>query len=479
MLRTVMLLALVLMPLCACAQEKEKGAKYNVLFLMCDDLNVDLGCYGHPIVKSPHIDALAKESVTFDHAYCQYPLCSPSRTSMLTGKRPDETRVYDLQLHFRKVLPDVVTLPQYFMGKGYTVSRIGKLYHYGVPGQIGTDGLDDPESWQSKFNPIGRDKADESQVFSFEPGKYGGTLSWLAAEGDDSEQTDGIAAAYACEWLEKHRDEPFFLGCGFYRPHTPFVSPKKYFEMYPKEDLVLPKVPEGHDSRVPKFAVANRKKYEAELTDEDRLNVLQAYYASISFADAQVGIVLNKLKELGLWDKTIVVLTSDHGYHMGEHHLWQKMSVFEKSARVPLLIHHPAFAKDQHAENSIVELLDLYPTLVDGCGYELPAGLSGTSLVPALRDPTKSAKNYAITRVNRGNNAQGFSLRTPQYRYTEWRTKDGIERELYDHSRDHDEYANLANEPTQKGVMDALSLQMNAILERQTIPPETLKKPKG
>ena len=444
--------------------------KYNVLFLICDDLNTDLGCYGNAMVKSPHFDSFAKESLLFENAYCQYPLCNPSRTSFLTGLRPDETTVWDNAVQFRSVVPDHVTMRQYFIEKGYSVARIGKLYHYGVPAQIGTDGLDDPASWQEKFNPIGRDKADEANVFSFEPGKYGGTLSWLAADGTDAEQTDGIAAAYACEWLQKHKQGPFFLACGFYRPHTPYVAPKKYFDMYPASSIKLPDVPEGHDSRIPQAAVANRKKYEADMTDEDKRNTIQAYYASISFVDAQIGIVLDKLKELGLWDNTIVVLTSDHGYHMGEHNLWQKMSLFEKSARVPLVIHDPSGAKGERAENSIVELLDLYPTLVDACGYQIPKNISGTSLVPILKDPSSAMKQYAATMVRRGKNTTGYSLRTPRYRYMEWQTPKGIQSELYDRSNDSAEYVNLADDPDQKLVIEALSHQLHEVLDKQKLP---------
>ena len=244
--------------LLACVSVFAAETRKNVLLLVSDDCGTRMGTYGGPAL-TPNIDALAREGVRFDRAYCQYALCNPSRTSFLTGLRPDTTGVYDNAKEFRKVIPDMVTLPQMFKNNGYTVGRIGKLYHYGVPKEIGTNGLDDPQSWEQVWNPRGRDCDDEDKIFSIGvgagtsadkakgkqgqvlvgTGNYGGTLSWLAAEGTDAEQTDGKIAAQAVSFLREKRAKPFFLAVGFFRPHTPHVPPKKYFESYPKDKVDL------------------------------------------------------------------------------------------------------------------------------------------------------------------------------------------------------------------------------------------------
>ncbi|MDW8221738.1 MAG: sulfatase [Gemmatales bacterium] len=422
--------------------------RYNVLFVMADDLNNALGCYGHPLVRSPNVDRLAKIGVVFERAYCQFPLCNPSRASLLTGKRPDTTKVLDNTVHFRKHHPEVVTLPQLFRKHGYWVGRVGKIFHYGVPTQIGTDGLDDKPSWDQVVNPIGRDKHEESKIFSLVPGQFGGVLSWLAAEGTDEEQTDGIGATEAIKLLEKNHDRPFFLAVGFYRPHTPFVAPRKYFDLYPLEKISLPYVPADHRKKGPAPAFASARPEQDRMTEELRKQAIQAYFASISFMDAQLGRLLDALERFGVRERTIIVFTSDHGYHLGEHGLWQKMSLFENSARVPLIVAVPKAKGNGQRCMRTVELLDLYPTLAELCGFSIPGHVEGRSLCALLNDPQAKWDKTAYTQVTRGNGGtnMGRSVRTERYRYTEWNEgKGGVQ--LFDYEKDPAELTNFAGRP--------------------------------
>ncbi len=456
-----LLCLLMLFTLVTCPAQAKK---LNVLFVVSDDLNTDLGCYGHPMVQSPQLDQLAAKGVRFNAAYCQYPLCSPSRASFLTGRRPNANGVLrnprdgGISPHFRQYIPNTVTLPELFKRNGYFVARVGKLYHYGVPRNIGTGGLDDARSWDQTINPRGRDKEEEAKIFSLRKGQFGGTLSWLAADGTDEEQTDGIGATEAIELLDRRKDQPFFLAVGFYRPHTPYVAPKKYFARYPLESIRLPQIPENFRAQLPAPALASAKNEEAQMTDRQRQEAIQAYYASTAFMDAQLGRLLNALDRLGLRENTVVVFCSDHGYHLGDHGLWKKKSLFERSARVPLLIHAPGMAGNGKVANAPVELIDLYPTLAELCGLKTPAYLDGTSLVPVLHNPAQQVKPAAYSQVNR-RDFVGVSLRTPRWRYTEW---DGGNKglELYDHQNDPQEYNNLADNSDYAKVLDELKLLM-------------------
>jgi len=424
-------------------------AKPNVLFIAVDDMNNDLGCYGHPLVKSPNIDRLAKRGVRFDRAYCQFPLCSPSRSSLMTGLRPGTTRVFNLQYHFRTGLPDVVTLSQLFGQHGYYHARVGKIYHYGNPGQIGTSGLDDPKSWQEVINPAGLDKtALEPDILNYTPKRgLGSAMSILSdANNADTDHTDGKVATEAIKLLERHADEPFFLAVGFYKPHTPYVAPMKYFDLYPLEKMQLPKEPVEHLAHIPKPALASVQPWPLfGVTTNQARECKQAYYATISFVDAQIGRVLDALDRLKLRDNTIVVFWSDHGYHLGEHGLWMKQSCFEESARVPLIIAAPGQKARGKVSPRIVELLDLYPTLADLAGLPAPKNLEGVSLRPLLNDPKAKWARPAFTQVQRGG-FPGYSVRTERWRYTEW--DDGAKGvELYDHDKDSRELKNLATNP--------------------------------
>ncbi|HZI54316.1 MAG TPA: sulfatase [Chitinophagaceae bacterium] len=424
--------------------------KYNVLLIMADDLNNDMECYGNPLVKTPNLSRLANRSTRFDRAYNQFPLCSPSRVSMLTGYRPDVTGVFDLQKLFRDNIPGAITLPQLFRNNGWFSARVGKIFHYGVPGGIGTNGQDDSISWNQRVNPIGRDKAEENKLTILTPGRgLGASLTYLIADGEDEEQTDGIVAKEAIQIMEASKNNPFFLAVGFYRPHCPFVAPKKYFDLYPFDKVSVPKV---------NPAVWNDKPSIAKWTDPlnyglDEIKLreaLRAYYASITFMDAQVGKVLDALEGLKLKDNTIVIFCSDHGYNVGQHGQWMKQSLFENSARVPLIIAFPGVTNGKTSART-VELLDIYPTLAGICGLQPPKDIQGKSLVPLIKNPGEKWDRPAYTQVQRIINRDqpdqkiimGRSVRTERWRYNEWdETRLGVE--LYDHQNDPGEFINLA-----------------------------------
>jgi uncharacterized sulfatase len=363
-----------------------------------------------------------------------------------------------------------VTLPQMFRNNGYFAARVGKIYHYGVPGQIGTSGLDDPPSWDKFVNPKGRDKAEENLLKNLTPKRpLGSALALLKAEGTDEEQTDGMVATETIKLLEENKDKPFFIAAGFYRPHCPFIAPKKYFDLYPLDKIVLPQNPPDHLKNVPDEALWAKPMYWG-LSEAERREAIQAYYASITFMDAQVGRLLDALERLKLADNTIIVFWSDHGYMLTEHGQWMKQNLWEESARVPLLIAAPKAKAKGRASVRTVELLDIYPTLAELCGLTPPADLEGRSLRALLDNPKAQWNKPAYTQVERGGvqfgqavppmtapptqaqRAQqgprfmGRSVRTERWRYTEWdEGRRGVE--LYDLDKDPREYRNLANDP--------------------------------
>jgi choline-sulfatase len=447
----------------AWSSEPQESPRLNVLFLIADDLNNDLGVYGAP-VRSPNIDKLAAKGVRFDRVYTQYPLCSPSRSSLLTGRRPNATGVLTnppvrnpMSPHFREKLPEAVTLPQLFRTNGWFAARVGKLYHYGVPNTIGTGGLDDYPSWDLTINPRGRDREVHDRIFSLRPGQFGGTVSWLADEGADAEHTDGIAAVEAVKLLErfKRNKESFFLAVGFYRPHTPYVAPKRYFDLYPTDRIELPTLAGADRARTPEAAYRSALKEQDTMTDDQRRDAIQAYRASTTFMDAQVGHVLDALDRTGLADSTIVVFTSDHGYHLGDHGLWQKMSLFERSARVPLIIAVPSAKTRGAVARGLAELVDLYPTLAELAGLK-PQAVDGVSLAPMLRDPSAAVKDAAFTQAR-----NGYSVRTDRWRYTEWAVGEQGS-QLYRMDTDPGETTNLANDARHADTVKDLRARLAA-----------------
>lgn len=451
----------------------------NVLFIISDDLNNSLGCYGDSLVKTPQIDRLAQRGVRFDRAYCAFPLCGPSRNSMLTGLYPNSTGIHRNSQIFRQTIPKQLSLPQVFRLHGYFVARIGKLYHYNVPNSIGTNGHDDPGSWEMEINPAGVDRTEEHpKIFTLTPGQFGGTLSWYASPKSDAHHTDALMArdaAWVLERCAQQKERPFFLALGFFRPHTPYVAPKApYFDMYPPQNIPLVSGVQEDQADVPKAALASAKKEQDQMTDELRQQAKQAYFASISFMDTQVGQVLDALDRLDLSRNTIVVFTSDHGYHLGEHGLWQKQSLFEESARVPLLIAAPGISKPGSVAKAPVSHVDLFPTLTRLCSVSAPGELPGQAvqgqdLTPLLQDVQQEGRGWALTQVMRtgaaarrgGGNGTffGYSLRTARWRYTEWdEGKEG--QELYDHQQDPREQTNLAKSPEHSPRLESLSAQL-------------------
>jgi uncharacterized sulfatase len=449
---------LVLLGLAGPAAAQQSPQRPNVLLIMADDLNNDLGTYGHPLVKTPNLDRLASRGVRFDRAYNQYPLCNPSRASLMTGLRPDTVRIYELQTQFRANVPDAVSLPQMFRRNGYYAARVGKIYHYGVPGGIGTSGLDDPPSWDHVVNPKGIDKDEEAVLTNLTPNRgLGSTLSFYASPSKDEEQTDGKVATETIALLEANRNRPFFIAAGFYRPHCPYIAPKQYFDAYPLDRIPVPPVSSADMSRVPQAALFT-KPLNWDIPEDGRRQVIRAYYAAISFMDANVGRLLSALDRLGLTDKTIVIFMSDHGYNLGEHGQWMKQSLFERSARSPLIMAGPGVSAHGKGSPRVVEYLDVYPTLAELAGVSPPSNLEGRSLVPLVKNPDAPWDHPAFTQVRRGGAEKffmGYSVRTERWRYTEW---DGGAQgvELYDETKDPAEARNVADDPANKAVISEL-----------------------
>ncbi|MGZ0708901.1 sulfatase [Coraliomargarita sp. W4R53] len=441
----------------------ERPQQPNVLFLMSDDLNTALSGFGHEQCQTPNLDRLAQEGVKFESMHCQYPLCGPSRSSIMSGLYPYTNNCLGNGGKIRREIPDVVTMSQAFKNQGYYAGRVSKIYHMNIPDEIiaGTAHSDDSDSWDEAFNITALEQNAPGKLTNWSPkDKDSQAFIGVVSTAGDLEHADGMAASKAIEILDEVGDEPFFLAVGFVRPHVPLVAPEKYFDLYDQEDMEIPFFPENDLEDVPEIIRDYKSNEEYGVTPESHKGLLAAYYASVSYMDAQVGRVLDALEANGLKENTIVVFTSDHGYLLGHHDKYQKQHLFEEATRVPFIISVPWMATE-HGKGTmqLTELIDLYPTLTDLAGIPAPDSLQGTSLRPLLEDTnsadwTKDAV-FTISRVG------GESLRTEDWRFTQWGFgKAGME--LYDLNKDPSEFTNLANNPEYASVVKQMEARLLA-----------------
>jgi len=423
---------------CSSLDKMAKNKMKNVLFIIVEDLKNILACYGNPIVQTPNLDRLAKRGLIFDQAYCQFPVCGPSRSSFLTGLRPDTIKVLDNETPWTRNIKDHPTFPRMFRESGYYTVSMGKVFHRGSEKEY-----EDTGAWDEKldFGTTDLGKRGKSRNMTNGSVKW---CSWLAAEGIDDDQPDGLMAAKAVEILKQPRNKPFFMTLGFAKPHDPFNAPKKYFDMYPLEQLMPPFMP---DNRTPKEDYVIGSGWAADFkkfTLQDQQEFLRSYYACTTFTDAQIGRVLDELDRQNLWKDTAVIFIGDHGYNLGEYDWWNKAVLFEDSARVPMIAVVEGETTPNTRCDQFVELVDLYPAFADLFGLKTPANLEGISFRPLFSEPNKTWKKAAYTQVQRGEIA-GKSVRTKRWRYNEW-TQNGkvLLTELFDHASDPKEYHNLA-----------------------------------
>jgi uncharacterized sulfatase len=441
--------------LVATMQASVPAKPLNVLFITIDDLRPELATYRTEGIQTPHIDRLAAKGVQFNAAYCQYPVCNPSRSSFLTGLRPDELGILSNKVALRDKWPHLVTLPQLFGLNGYFTAGLGKLFHMGL------DSAGKPTLFRDdiSFDYFFKAKGKEPDVGRRGEGRKLGDGSvkwaqWRAAEGGDMAQADGMLAAEAVRLLEQNHERPFFIGVGFHKPHDPFVAPKEYFDLYPINGIQLSDEPADRTT-LPEYALPDSYNFKT-FTDKDRREFKRAYHACTTFVDAQVGKLLAVLDRKNLWENTIVVVLGDHGYHLGEHGWWNKVTVFDIGARVPLVIWAPGAKGMGAPTEAVVELLDLYPSLVDLCDLRPSHELRGTSLASLLENPSANWNGPAFTQVVRSQVGMGFSVREGDWRLTQWGRSGAGGVELYNVKNDKEGYFNLAKDPSHGERMDQL-----------------------
>lgn len=450
----------------------QDNPKLNVLFIISDDLTATaLSCYENQASRTPHIDQLAAEGVRFTRGYTQFPVCGPSRASLLFGYYPHATETFGYVSGREKVGPARKSWPQLFKDNGYYTARVSKIYHMGVPGDIekGTDGTDDPDSWTESFNSQapewktpGEAELVQNNPFGAIERKGGNVMTIVKADGDDLVHADGKTAEKASELIRSHKHEPFFLAVGFVRPHVPFVAPRAYFDPYPHEQMVLPPQVTNDWDDIPEPGINYVNSLNAQMSEEQEKKAIAGYYAAVSFMDAQVGKVLQTLREEGLDDNTIVIFTSDHGFHLGEHRFWMKVSLKEESVRVPLIIKVPG--KAPAVCRSLVELLDLYPTVAELAGLTVPPNIQGKSLVEMLDRPQQEVRPYAFS-VSKWRDTFSFLIRSHKWAFIQY-GEDGSEgMELFDMEYDEKQFTNLALNPYYEPVVNQFKAMLSEKLK--------------
>ena len=448
---------------------EEAPGKYNVLFIISDDLTATaLSCYGNQVCKTPNIDRLAARGTRFTRAYCQGTYCGPSRASFMSGYYPHATGMLGYKSP-RPAIGERATWAQHFKDAGYYSARVSKIYHMGVPGGIeqGSDGADDPASWTEKFNSQGPEWKAQGEGETLEgnpdgtkPVRGGNTFVVVEAEGDDLVHSDGRTAAKAVELIEKHRADRFFLGVGFVRPHVPFVAPKNYYTPFlPYDSMVLPEKVGGDWDDIPQAGINYKTSKNMKMDLRRQKKAVGAYYASVAFMDAQVGKVLDALEQAGIADETIVIFTSDHGYHLGEHDFWAKVSLHEESAAVPMIVSVPG--KEPAVCDSLVELLDLYPTTAALCGLGAQERLQGKDISTMLDDPEKRVREaaFCVSPMQ-----DGFLLREDHWAYIQYGEDAKRGAELFDMRKDPKQYVNLAGRAEHAEVVAGFEKKMVAKL---------------
>ncbi len=440
------------------AMQSNAAERPNVLLICVDDLKPALGCYGDPIAKSPNIDKLASRGLLFERATCNQAVCSPSRNSLLVGLRPQTLGIYDLATNFRKSAPDAVTLPQTFKANGYTTEAMGKLFH------VGQGNYDDAASWSvPHFTPKAATYLlKENQPLPAvknpkDPSDFPRGAAIENADTDDGKYADGVVADEEIRRLkEKKADQPFFMAVGFIRPHLPFVAPKKYWDLYQRDQFKLAAVrvpPVGAPAYAPQFGGELRRYKEmpakGDLADDTQRTLIHGYYAAMSYMDAQLGRVIDALDAAGLAKNTIIVLWGDHGWHLGDHGMWCKHTNYEQATRIPIILIAPGVSKAGTKTASQIETVDIYPTLCELAGLTPPKNLDGKSFVSVLKDPTTATRDHAIHVYPRGER-MGRAIRDARYRLVEWKkpgaAPESAEIELYDYKNDPEETKNLAKD---------------------------------